>query len=161
MEKMRKYKLQLTSFSLAWFWSKPFWTASSAFLCSNRIASIAIHTDKLSEQSCLRFWKSCHDGKSHCYINICQKIALGLSRNSHLQIVNDYKCSKPFSTLSFEAFEGKRFQNLFNLAFKILNHPSIAFLSPNVSCSYFKPILFNAHLYHGALSILINGLFSQ
>jgi len=65
-----------------------------------------------------------------------------------------------FSTLSFGAFEGKRFQNLFNLALRILNHPSIALLSPNVSCLYYKPILCNIHLY-GALSTIINGLSSQ
>jgi len=65
------------------------------------------------------------------------------------------------STLSFEALKGKRFQNLFNLALRILNHPSIAFLSPNVSYSCFNPNLCRVHLYQGPLSVFMTGLFSQ
>ena len=43
--------------------------------------------------------------------------------------------------LSFEVLKGNRFQNLLSLKFKILNQPSIAFLSPKVSYSCCNPNL--------------------
>ena len=65
------------------------------------------------------------------------------------------------STLFFDALGGKRFQNLLSLDFKILNQPSIAFLSPNVSYSCFNSNLCKAQRYHGPLSVFITGLFLQ
>jgi len=71
------------------------------------------------------------------------------------------KLSNQLCTESKELLNGNLLKNLLVLPLSREKNPSTAFLFPKVSYLYFNPILFRAQRYHGPLSTMISGLFSQ